>query len=425
MGEQIEEPLRKNRPFQAVMWAYTFTYVFGAVESFAVPIIYLNMSHSVSATATIATVEALASAITLLVAGSVVDRFHKVWVMRIGQFFTALLSLVLFFVVMSDVSTLWIWLVAAALQSCATAFSSNAEGASMKSVVPTSQMYRAMNIRQIRSILATLIGPALGGAIVQFLNPDLVFLFSTAGIVFALIVLFAFLHVDDIEDVDVSTQSQERGIRFAFGGVKQVFVNPVIRSIILVFITIDFAGGMLMPAMVYGFTAQGIPPMIISTITIVAGVCGLVGVLVLSPILEKKQLKIGMTAFVAILADAVLIAGAAVINQWIAYAVSIGIMTALVPIVINGMNAFLSVYTPDRLQGRIFAANSLVISGVGAIVPSFVGLLLSVGSISVTMITAGGFYVLSAVVLLSSKILRRLPASKKWGVYIDGLQRVA
>lgn len=425
--EDHQESLLKNRPFQAVMTAYTFSSICVAAAEFALPILYLRLSGSVGRTATIATVEAFASLLALSVAGGVVDKLHKVWVMRGAQCFEFLFAVALFTVVQWHATQLWIWLTVAALQACAGSFSSNAESASAKSLVTSSQLYKAMNVRQGRAFAATLIGPAMGGVLIQYVDPALVFLVAAAGNAAALIILFVLLRVSDIplaqQSIEQSkTEEQESGLLFALDGVRRLFFDPVIRAIALNLSAVTLAGGMLLPAITYGFTQEGIPATAVSLATILGGIGGLAGIFFIAPFVDKRQLRVGNVAITALIADALFIVGAAALNSWIAYVIAIGVMSALVPLAVNGIYGFLSMYAPSSLQGRTFAAIGLSTGVVGAITPGLVGIFLSkAGGLQGTMMIVGVIYGVAALTILGNTVIRRIPASKSWSRYITTL----
>lgn len=387
------------------------------------------MSGSVGATASIATADALASLLSLLVVGQVVDRFHRVWVMRLAQFAETFFAVALFAVVQLHFTALWVWMAVAALQSCASTFSSNAESASTRSVVTPEQMYKAMNTRQGRMFVVTLLGPAIGGAMVQYTAPSMVFLLAVAGNVLAQIILLAFLRVGDVPSAhgenDSGDPARESKLRFALGGVHELATNPTIRAIALNMLYLGLAGSMITPAVTYGFTQRGWPATAVSAVMVASGVGGLLGIVLLAPLVDRCQWHIGTVAICAVAVEGVLVAVASRFDMWPVYVAAFGLMSAMVPLAANGLNGFLAVYTPNELQGRVFAAVGLCSSLIGVAAPGIVAALLShAGGLGGTMIALSLVYVLAILTIVISPILRSIPSSKHWSEYIAQVKEV-
>jgi MFS family permease len=151
----------------------------------------------------------------------------------------------------------------------------------------------------------------------------------------------------------------------------------------------------------------------------------LLSLVVVGQVVDRFQWHIGTVAICAVAVEGVLVAVASRFDMWPVYVAAFGLMSAMVPLAANGLNGFLAVYTPNELQGRVFAAVGLCSSLIGVAAPGIVAALLShAGGLGGTMIALSLVYVLAILTIVISPILRSIPSSKHWSEYIAQVKEV-
>ena len=431
MLRKFMQSLRVNRPFATLATASGLSSLGSSVVVFALPVVYLNMTDSLASMTAIATAEALVGMIVMFVSGPIVDRFDRLRIMRISQLEETLNDLLLFLLVVFNITAVPVWMALAIVSATFSTVSMNAEGAFIRSIVSTNRMYRAMTVMQGLRYATVLLGPAIGGVILQFSVASVPFLLGVMGEGSAFLLLCLALKPSDAryrddEDENANDDSDsdddsDNILRESWKGFSLIIVDGTYRATALFLLLVSLGSGVIFPSLTYGMTLAHAPAVIIASLSMATGLGGLSGAMLINPLVERLHLPLGRSIMLVtlVLAAAVFVAG--LVNQWQGYVAMLLLMAMLSPVLVTGLQSFLSAMTPENMQGRIFGALNVSISLASVVTPAMAsGLLTGTGVIG-AMMTSAAFILLALVSLASSRLLRRIPAADHWDEYLAQL----
>lgn len=413
-------------PFALLMSATASSSLGSAIVAFAVPVVYLRMSGSLGAMASVATVEGVVAAVAMLLIGPLVDGHDRVVLMRLSEAEETLNDAFLVALVACHVTVPAPWIALAALSAAFSSLSSMSGNAAMRAIIDPSGMFLAVSVAQGVQYATMLLGPAVGGVLLQFAPSWAPFLCGVVGEGVALAVLLVVRRVPRRVAAEGAAGPGTVGAalrRFAvdaLAGVRLIGVRPVYRATAWYLLVLSFGSGLLMPALVYGFTLDGAPPTLISSLSVASGVGGLVGALVVNPVVDRLDLPLGRTIIGVGVLVAVLVGVAGGIGRWQAYLVMALAIAMLSPLLVGGLKSFLMASTSDAMQGRLFAALNVSIAVASALAPALAALLLARVGLAGAMAAGALLLAASALTVVAVPALRRIPAPDGWDAYLAG-----
>ncbi|MFI5528735.1 MFS transporter [Kitasatospora sp. NPDC051853] len=158
-------PLHRNRDYQRLWLAHAFSSFGSQATHVALPLVLLAATHSVTAFGIVTFVEIATPLVAGLPAGVLVDRLSRRAVMLVCDLGRAVVFTLFALAVLTDRVSLPLAVVVAVVNSVLSSPFGPAAAASMRHVVPKSQLTTAVSLSQARSASVMLAGPMVGAAL--------------------------------------------------------------------------------------------------------------------------------------------------------------------------------------------------------------------------------------------------------------------
>ncbi|MDP9401098.1 MAG: MFS transporter [Actinomycetota bacterium] len=359
--------LARQRRFARVWLAQTVSNLGDFVYSLAVAVSVVEQGLGAGALATILVVQTASAAVVGLLGAPLVDRLPRRRIMvgcdiaRAAAVGSLLLA--------GSPSTAHILLVAACLGSFGALFQPALQ-ASLPNLVPERLLVAANALVTGTFHVAVLAGPVLGGVLAASLGIDAAFALNAVSFLLSA-VLFVGVQVPRAEAADEG----EEGLRSLAEGLRHVVATPLLRGIALTTGIAMFAASIKQPIEPL-FVVRGL-----------GGAAGEVGLVVaawglgmvlgcaVAPALARRAPREALMAASLLLMGAVITVAAtvggvaALLWLWLLGGAGNGVLTV-------AYESLLQERTPDRLRGRVVAANEAgldVMSVAGLVVAGVVG----------------------------------------------------
>ncbi|GGZ23583.1 MFS transporter [Streptomyces nitrosporeus] len=363
-----EKPLLRNGNFQALWTSEAFAALAKETAEVAYPLLIISSTGSAFYAGAVGSAQLITASVMSIVGGSLADRIdRKLLLIGCNLVRVVLLGLFALLITTGHANTFVIF--ATAVGSAAALGVSNPTGlAVIKQLVPPSQLTQATAQNQVRYFAATMGGPPVGGALFAVARA---FPFLSAAIAFlvsSLLMLFI--------RKPLKVESPEPGEkRNAAEGFRFLARQPVLRLLIIWIMgsNMAFTHTGVFLALIATAESRGASPSFIGMLLSIAGIGGLVGSLLASPIIKWASPP------VIFLTAAWIGPVAAVLLANVSGLVPLGIIVACVflrgPITSALFLAYLAAIAPDKVQGRVLGAVMFMsmiaapagVFGVGAI----------------------------------------------------------
>ncbi len=396
-------PLSRNRDYH-ILWGSQLGSELSAEIAFvAFPLLVLALSGSVLEMGLVSAVLAAAQGAATVPAGALVDRWNRKKIMLICQAARAVAMIGLGVALLLDVASLPHILVAAAVEGILSAAFEPAEHAALPQVVPEAQLSQAVARNTARPYLATLVGPALAGAL--FAVHRMVPFAFIAGLLTASLVLLAFLRLPHRVEREPGP-----GLRGSIlDGFRWVFGQPAIRTTLLWLMCcqLAFSALVLIVLAATGETGGGAGETGLTMAALGAG--GVLGAGVaarLHAALPAPVILLGFSWTAAAITGLLVL-----VPTGLLLGVVLGVIAFLVPTVVTTVLTHQLTVTPDRLRGRLSGIVGLCSSTSGAVGPMVAGILMFLtGRVNGSILICAGCLAVVALAATLSPTLRRFPA---------------
>jgi DHA3 family macrolide efflux protein-like MFS transporter len=292
-------------------------------------------------------------------AGALVDRWERRWVMIVSDAGAAFSTLMVAFLLLSGHLEVWHTYLAAAVSSALGAFQSPAYLAAISLLVPRQHLGRTGGIVQIGQAVADILAPALAGLLVMTIQIEGVMLIDFATFAFAAFTLL-WVRVPRPEIVADQTSTNNSLLREVTQGWTYIVARPGLLGLLVYLAVVNsFLGGMVGPLitpMVLSFASASVLGVVIS----VAGSGMLIGSLVMSTWGGPKRRIAGVLGFQLMAGLFILLIGL----RPSALLVATGAFGAhfAIPFVRGANLAIWQSKVIPNLQGRVFAAQRMIVS---------------------------------------------------------------
>jgi MFS family permease len=302
-----------------------------------------------------------------LAGGSAADRYDKRWLIQGALLVQVITAAAVGVLILTHHVAVWHMFVAAFLVGIATAFEVPAVSAFVPELVPRDQMANAMAIDRSVFHATRLVGPALGGALVEVFGFAMVYLINALSYVplIAAVLTVPRRPIETAEEKALRSGSMRAGFDYVRADEPtraMVFLIVAATLFISPFIVV------LMP--IYAHNTLGLEPKyggILMGVTGIGSLIGSIGVLAIPNGRRAAALKAGATGVVL----GMIALGTATSFMWA--------VCALIPLLMGLSTCFavtniaIQQRAPDELRGRISAVVALAFFGI---IP-FSGLLVS------------------------------------------------
>ncbi|MFE5311159.1 MFS transporter [Isoptericola sp. NPDC056605] len=405
---EMPAPLRRNRPYLLLMSGLTTQSLGGSITKFAVPLLALELTGSAIAAGVVAAVGQTGALLAALPAGVVADRVdRRRLVVGSAAVAAALWGTVVLAGALGGLSA---WHLALVLfgASVATAFLDPAISGAFRAVVPPSQLPTAYATAQGRDAVAGMLGGPLGGVLygVAHVVPMI------GAVVGEAVTALCAALVKEPLNGDVADQRALRPVVALRQGLRFVWLLPLFRACLGMFVVVNVALGGMLIGIHLELAGTGTPPVLIGVLDMVAAGSMLLGAVIAPPLVAR--LRLGALTVLALGLLVVAFTAMAVVQEYLAYVVLVGVGVLLVPAVNAAMAGYIAAITPGEMQGRL--ASVLGLSGVAAmpLAPLVAGVLLDAGGIGVVLWVLVALLAVTTVALGLVRSLWRVGTPDAW-----------
>ena len=353
---RTDTPPQDLRTFALIWFGQVISLIGSGLTGFALGVWVYLRTGSATEFALIAFATSLPGIIIAPLAGVIVDRRDRRWVMILSDsgacFSTAIMALLLW----TGRFEVWHIYVAVSISLACKAFQWPAYAALTTILVPKQHYGRANGLVQFGEAAAELISPVLAGVILTATSIQAVMLLDIASFIFALITLL-FVRTPRYAISPVSEARQGNWLEEATVGWSFIRARPGLLGLLLFFTATNFLMSIvqvLLTPLVLGFASTAILGLVLS----IAGSGMLVGALAMSVWGGPKHRIRGVLCFTA-LQGLLLFLGGVRPNSFLVAATSFVFLFCL-PIIAGSSQAIWQSKVPVEIQGRVFAMRAMI-----------------------------------------------------------------
>jgi MFS family permease len=392
-------PLSRNREFLLLWSGQAISQLGSQVSLVAYPLLVLAVTGSPAKAGLVAFARNIPIAALALPAGLLADRVNRRRLMVITDGVRALAMASIPIAAAAGGVPYGLILVLAAIDGTGYVLTSVAERPALLHLVPPEQLGEAVARNESRMFAAMLAGPPLGG------------LLFGIGRAVPFVIDAASYGISTVTKLLIRTEFQEAGVGYAVGdareGLRWLWQRPFLRNCMLLFAGSNpiFTGLYLLVVVLA--KGHGASPALVGLMLGIAAAGGLLGAL-LAPAFQRR-----MTARVALVGESWVLALSIPLLLVVHQALLIGVIMAAAELITPVTNSFVVGFrvalAPDRLQGRVQAASTLVSFSAGWLGPLLVGFLLESAGESATILVLTGWALALALLATGSRALRDPP----------------
>jgi MFS family permease len=392
--------LNRNREFMLLWSGQTLSELGSQISLVAYPLLVLAVTGSAAKAGVVGFARQLPIALLALPAGVLADRVNRKYLVVAcdGVRAVALASIP---IAMAAGAVPYLLIVVVALiDGTGFVFTYVTERGAMRQLVPTEQLGEAVARNESRTFGAMLAGPPLGGLLFQ-VGQAVPFLADAISYIAATI--SKLLIRSDFQDA--RPHATPAGAR---EGLRWIWQRPFLRMCALLFACSNpiFTGLYLLVVLLA--KEQGASSAQIGLMLGIAAGGGLIGAL-LAPSLQRR-----LSARSALVGESWLLTLSIPLLAVVHNPLLLGVVLAAAELITPVTNSFVVGYrvalAPDRLQGRVQAASTLISFSAGWLGPLTVGFLVENAGSSATIFTLTGWALLLAAAATGSRAFHHPPA---------------
>ena len=342
-----------------VIWAGQLVSIVGSgLTGFALGVYVYQETGSVTQLSLILLANNLPSLLLAPIAGVLVDRWDRRWVMILSDTGAGVATLGIFLLLLSGNLHIWHIYLAGALNSVFSIFQGPAFMASTTLLVPQQHYGRTAGLTQLGYAIGQILSPALAGFLILTIEIQGVILIDFITYLFAISTLII-IRIPP-PPADPSSEIGEKSIfRDAIFGLSYLRARSGLLSLLLLFAFVNFTLGLfsaLFTPLILSFSTADV----LGTILSVSGIGMLIGSVVMSTWGGSKKKIHGLLGSI-FLAGMVLIFSGVRANPWIIGG-SVFLFMFFVPIANSSSQAIWQVKVAPDVQGRVFATRRMMAS---------------------------------------------------------------
>jgi predicted MFS family arabinose efflux permease len=394
--------LRHQRDFQLLWLGQTISTLGSWVTAIALPLLVLAETDSPAQTGLASFAFGLPLLLFTLPAGALVDRWNRRTVMLVADTarLVALASLAI--ALLLDVFSFPHVLTVAFVEGSGYTFFTVAERASLRQLVPPELLPTATAQNQARQSAALLAGPPLGGLLFS-LGRVVPFAVDAASYLISLGMLVLIRRPLQEPREPVARHLRREIVE----GLAFLWRKPFLRTTSLLVTGSDLVLNALFLTVIVIARDHGASSTEIGVMTASLGVAGLIGAAIAPGLARRLSLR--QTVALTMAVPALLVPLLAFATAPLTLGVIYGAMFVLHPTWDASVGTYRLLITPDRLQGRVQSANTLLSSAAVPLASLVVGIVLELTNVDVTVAALAALMALVAVGALASGAIRDAP----------------
>ncbi len=297
------------------------------------------------------------------IAGIVVDRFSRKWVMIVADVSAGVFTIFLYFLFRNGLLEVWHIFAALGIAGILEAFQGPAYTAASTLILPKEDYSRAMGMRSIAEYAGQIGAPIMAGLFFALVGLDGIMLIDIVTFLFATVTLFFITLPESKVDVEESVNSVSGWrnlLEQSKFGTRFIWERKGLLGLLTLFMGINFFAALtwfaVLPALILART--GGDEQILGLVQGALGLGGVVGGIILTYSGGPKKKIHGVLGFCALsffLGDMSLAIGKSPV-VWI---VGAFVGAFFIPFIIGGQQAIWQSKVHPRFQGRVFAARQM------------------------------------------------------------------
>jgi MFS family permease len=299
---------------------------------------------------------ALANLLVSPIAGVLVDRYDRRWVMILSDTGAGLATLSIALLYVTGNLEVWNIILATAFTSAFSAFQWPAYSAVTTLLVPKEQLGRAGGMVQIGEAISQLLAPAVAGVLFVTIGLGGVILIDFVTYLFAVLTLLI-VRVPSPERSEAGEEGKGSIWQEAIFGWRYISARAGLLGLLLIFAAFNFVSGLIMP-LITPLILDMASPDLLGYVFSIAGAGMLVGTLVMSAWGGPKRRIHGVLGFLMLSGFFTSILG---ISPFIPFLAAAGFGLLFTLPIINGSSQAIwqSKVAPD-VQGRVFSVRRMI-----------------------------------------------------------------
>lgn len=293
------------------------------------------------------------------IAGALVDRWDRKWVVILSDLGAGMATVALLLLFSTGNLEIWHLYAAGAFASAFEAFQFPAFAAALSTMLPKAQYARANGMLALAESAAQIAAPILGGILLLTLGIGGIMLIDVVTFSIAVsVVLFVFIPTP--QQTEAGLASRGNLWRESLYGFQYIWARPSLLGMQLIFLQANFFGGfagVLIAPLILARTGSN--ELILGTVQSALGIGGLVGGLLLSiwggP--ERKVHGVLLGMFLNGLLGAAVLGVGQSLPVWL---VGAFFLMFFIPIMNGSNQAIWQAKVAADVQGRVFAARRLI-----------------------------------------------------------------
>ncbi|MBM2615304.1 MFS transporter [Actinoplanes sp. LDG1-06] len=391
--------LWRNREFTLLWTSQCLSDLGGAIALLAIPLLVLEVTGSAVQAGAVGTAAQVTKLVCRLPAGVLADRFNRRRAMLACDVIRLIAFVALAVAVAAGQAALPAIIVVAVVDAICGSLFNTTEHASLRSIVPATQLPDAVARNEARSYGTSLAGPPLGGLLfgwahaLPFLGNALSYLASLIGVA----LIRKPLQAERPADQAGHTAALLEGLRFVFG-------NPFLRAVLLIAAPLNFALYGSIFTIIVTLQKHGVAPGVIGLTETIVSAGGLIGALAAPALLRRlsfatliRGLGWAATLFLTV---------SALLTMSVAAAVPVALAIFVGPACNAALFGYQAAITPDHLQGRVLSVIFLVAMSAAAAAPLLAGVFVTVWSPTTSVLIFAAAVSASAVTATLAPAIR-------------------
>ncbi|MBR8838438.1 MAG: MFS transporter [Stigonema ocellatum SAG 48.90 = DSM 106950] len=340
------------RTFTLIWLGQLVSLIGSAITEFSLNIWVLQQTGSVAQFTFLTVISTVPIIVISPLAGTLVDRWSRRWIMIISQLCIGLCTLI--FVALLTIGQLALWHIYLIniLISIFVGFSLPAYKASIVSLVPQEDLARVSGMVQLASGIQQMVSPLLAGVLLNIVHLRGIFLINLASVLLAIVPLLFVQFAEVSQPTADSTQS------FSFlqetaKGWTYLKESPGMVGFVLLFSIYQFCTGFVF-ILAYPLVLSLSTPDNVGKLIFVGGIGTVLGAIVMSNLGNNLKNLIGLVIS-AMSLSGLCIAVAGLRPSILQIAIASLLFFLSIPFINGSMQVMFQKKVPDRLQGRVFA----------------------------------------------------------------------
>ena len=289
------------------------------------------------------------------VAGVLVDRVDRKWIMLLSDVGAVISTLIVWLLYINGSLAVWHIYIASIVNAAFTSFQWPAYSAATTMLVPKEQLGRAAGMVQIGEAISQLASPAIAGAMFMVSGLKTIMMIDIVTCTFAILLLLV-VSIPKPEESKVGKESKGSFIKEATFGLKYIARRPGLLGLMVYYLIVNFVFVMINPLLMPMMMDIASPDKVGYTVSVM-GVGMMAGTLVMSAWGGPKRRVLGIFIPAILLGFSVSILGLSLDLPVIAAG---GFFTMfLLPILNASSQAIWQTKVEPDVQGRVFAARRM------------------------------------------------------------------